>query len=167
MRDLRALLATRTISQQSQHNLYGREAHSMTRDGIPIELAAEPIDIFLTRGVAIALGCAFRGHPIELDEGSREYAEITRAYWYIYAHDEAMYPDLLLPPRHASEVTADVAANSTNGTVRRSTSMDLLLRRVFIGLNALSSDLDHVLAIRALDEDCPRLSALWHDTPSG
>ena len=54
----------------------------MTEDGIRIEPAETFEQLYVCKGVFASLSFAFRNaKALGIDESSREYAEIARAYW--------------------------------------------------------------------------------------
>jgi hypothetical protein len=66
---------------------------------IKIENTASPKEAFLNNGVCTAIAYAFMNPGVVVEENSREYAEIARAYWFWIPTD--LIPKQLLDRNHS------------------------------------------------------------------
>ncbi len=122
------------------------------KSGIIISPTDEKLDTFTTVGVADALESVFRHRPFEFDDDSREYAEVARAYWLLKLGLPELFRSHTFGPFPPSEVSANVALDTGRVLRRLDQDMDVLVRRIILGMSRIREDLDHVSALIAFKQ---------------
>jgi hypothetical protein len=120
--------------------------------GIPIGQADSINEIFYNPGVAAALECVFKKAQFQHGNESREYAEVARAYWTLRGEAEELFADTRLSSFVPSEVPADITPETSRNLSWSEEAVDILFRRVALGIGRAYGDFQQMAAIRAFDK---------------
>ncbi|WP_139306320.1 hypothetical protein ACQE3D_07885 [Methylomonas sp. MS20] len=120
--------------------------------GIPLTPPDEIPEIFKSFGVAAALESAFKKKEFGFNEKSREYAELALAYWTLLNESPELFTDATFGSVVPCEMTANVATETSKRIQWSEETMDVLFRRVLLGIRATYRDFQHMAAVSAFDK---------------